>query len=85
MQPAGIGITVTQPQRLTADDTLAPEPFQDICISGNRRGLLELAEIIRTVALAKQDEYHTHLYPADEPALLRTTEFSLTVEKNGSK
>lgn len=85
MKPPGIGIAVTQHQFLADDDTLVPMPFQDVCIAGNSAGLLELAELIRTVALSEQDGYHIHLYPTDENALIRTHKFSLTLEKNSAK
>jgi hypothetical protein len=85
MKPPGIGIAVTQTHRLTDDGTLVPEFFKDVLISGNQAGLLKLADLIHKVALSEQEGYHTHLYPTDETPLVRTEDFSLTIEKNSLK
>ncbi len=84
MRPPSIGIAVTRPVRISDSSAEVPEPFQDVEISGNRLGLLQLAEMIRRIADAEEED-HTHVYPDDEPRLLRTSSFSLTISKNSIK
>lgn len=85
MKPPGLGIAITRPDIVADDGTLTPQPYQDVILSGNRTGLLELAAIIQKVALSDQDGYHVHLYPDDDSPLVRTAECSLTITKNSLK
>jgi hypothetical protein len=80
MKPPGIGIAIGRPIIVVDGDEI-PATFQDIEISGNRAGLTRLAELILWVAESEQ-EAETHIYPDDDPRLLRTDSFSLTISKN---
>ena len=82
MKPPGIGIDIL-PIDHSADG--GSRVVQEIEVSGNRSGLLQLAELIRVVAESDQPGYHTHLFPDDPTPLLRTPSYSLTITKNSDK
>lgn len=84
MKPASLGIRLSQPGQLDENGVVVDLPYSDIEISGNRAGLLKLAEEIRRIAESER-ETHTHFYPDDDPPLIRTKEFSLTIDKNSLK
>lgn len=85
MKPPGIGIRVSCPVLHEDGSKPTPMAFQDVEISGNRAGLLELAERIRNVAESAVDGYHLHLWPGDENPLLRSENFGITVTLNSVK
>jgi len=76
-----IEINITQPVQVNDSGSKSPTAFQDIEIVGNREGLLLLAEIVQRVADSDQNGYHTHIYPDDDPRLLRSDAFSITISK----
>jgi len=84
MKQPGIGIRISRLILDEVDGTPTPMSFQDIEISGNRAGLLELAERIRKVAEANGD-VHAHLWPNDGDSLLRSTDYGLTISLNSVK
>lgn len=83
-QPA-IGIRISRPELHEADSAPTPMSFQDIEISGNRAGLLALAEMIRKVAEMNDKGAHTHLWPDDDTSMLRSTEYGVTIALNSVK
>jgi hypothetical protein len=85
MKPPGIGIRVSRPVFHEDGSEPTPMAFQDVEISGNRAGLLDLAERIRKVAESTVDGYHLHLWPGDESPLLRSKDYGITVSLNSVK
>ena len=84
MKPPAFGIRLSQPAQVNDEGNLTDLPYQDLEISGNRAGLLHLAEQIRLVA-EREDMRETHFFPDDEPRVLRSKEFSLTISLNSDR
>lgn len=84
MKPAAFGIRISQPARLDENNQEVDLAYRDIEISGNREGLLRLADAIRRIA-DDERETDTHFFPDDDPPVIRTKEFSLTISKNSLK
>ncbi len=78
MKPA-IGIELMKVSQLAEDGTEFETDETNVEISGNREGLLRLAERIVQAANAGPEGYHVHLRANDEDPLMRTEGLWLTI------
>jgi len=85
MKAPGIGIDIHEVTELDHDGNEFSTGTTNVEISGNRDGLLQLADAIRSIADSGDVGLHVHFMHDDEAPLLRTENMWLTVTLNSKK